>query len=87
MSKVRGGQEDEGIGRGRLPREQWQIVSLRSGEAAMSVPDIQMVFLHRSPGKDLAMIKKWLASGYVLFRLNDDRAYFERRTDAEKANA
>jgi hypothetical protein len=80
VSKVRPGQEDEGIGRGCLPREQRPFVSLCSGEAAMSeTPDIQMVFLHKSPSKDLALIKKWLLARYILFQINEDKAYFERR--------
>ncbi len=41
--------------------------------------EIQMVFLHRAPKKDMDLIRKWLQSGYVLTALNDDKAYFERR--------
>ncbi len=41
--------------------------------------EIQMVFLNRSPKKDIELIRGWLKSGYVLTALGQDKAYFQRR--------
>jgi hypothetical protein len=41
--------------------------------------EIQLVFLNRSPKRDMDMIRTWLKSGYVLVTLSEDKAYFERR--------
>ncbi len=41
--------------------------------------EIQMIFLHRLPKKDLELIRGWLKSGYILTALSEDKAYFQRR--------
>ena len=45
-----------------------------------AVPDsVYMVFLSASQVKNMQLIRKWLADGYVLIGLNADKAYFELR--------
>ena len=42
-----------------------------------------LVFLHKDDKKDMKLIREWLAKGYQIMSMNDDRLYFTKRESGD----